>query len=87
MPRFSSGERLVNSIDVIAMTGGGGFRAKMLLTDTLGSFHEMVRFSGPMRILVHDDPIYLKPLHQKGKGKTGEGKTGVSSFFWRRKMN
>ena len=67
MPRFSSGERLVNSIDVIAMTGGGGFRAKMLLTDTLGSFHEMVRFSGPMRILVHDDPIYLKPLHQKGK--------------------
>ena len=57
----------MNSIDVIAMTAGGGFRTEMLLSDTLGSFHEMVTFSGAIRILVHDDPIYLKPLHQKGK--------------------
>jgi SAM-dependent methyltransferase len=57
----------MNSIDVIVMTAGGGFRARTLLADTLRSFRQMVTFSGALRILVHDDPIYLKPTQLKGK--------------------
>src|SRR5712691_4770643 len=60
------------NLDVIVMTAGGGIRAKSLLRDTLESFRDMVRFTGTVRFLVHDDPLYLRPIGAAATGWTGK---------------